>query len=100
LTDPCHPAGCLSVQGALSCGEAAQSIKEVLSGLRSAGEAELRERFERARSEGDLSAGSDPAALARYVSTLLQGMSVQAAGGASERDLLDIVEMALKCWPE
>lgn len=99
LTDPCHPAGCLAVQGALSCGEASDVIKNELIARRCAGEAELRQRLERARSEGDLPADSDPAALARFVSTLLQGMSVQAAGGASRRELLDVAELALRSWP-
>ena len=99
LTDPCHPAGCLAVQGALSCGEAAQSIKNELCARRSAGETQLRERFEMAKSEGDLPKDADPATLARYVSTVLQGMSVQAAGGASRDDLLAVADMVLKSWP-
>ena len=99
LTDPCHPAGCLAVQGALSCGEASEVIKKELIARRCAGEAELRQRLDRAKSEGDLPADSDPEALARYVSTLLQGMSVQAAGGASRHELLAVADLALKCWP-
>lgn len=99
LTDPCHPAGCLAVQGAMSCSEASEAIKNELCSRRAAGEAELRQRFERAKAEGDLQPDSDPAALARYVSTLLQGMSVQAAGGASQQDLLGVVEMTFKSWP-
>jgi AcrR family transcriptional regulator len=99
LTDPDHPAGCMAVQGALSCGEASDAIRQELCERRSAGEMELRQRFERARSDGDIAPDSDPAALARYVSTLLQGMSVQAAGGATREDLLDVAEMALKSWP-
>jgi len=99
LTDPCHPAGCLAVQGALSCGEASEAIKSELTARRCAGEAELRRRLERARSEGDLPPDSDPSALARYVATVLQGMSVQAAGGASKQELLDVAELALRSWP-
>lgn len=99
LTDPEHPAGCMAVQGALSCGEASEAIREELCARRSAGEMELRKRFERARSEGDLKSDSDPAALARYVSTLLQGMAVQASGGATRDELGDVAEMALKSWP-
>ncbi|MGD9804943.1 MAG: TetR/AcrR family transcriptional regulator [Hyphomicrobiaceae bacterium] len=99
LTDPCHPAGCLAVQGALSCGEASEAIKNELIARRCAGEAELRQRLERARSEGDLPSDSDPSALARYVATLIQGMSVQAAGGASQKELLDVAELALRSWP-
>lgn len=99
LTDPCHPAGCLAVQGALSCGDAAEVIKSELTARRCASEAELRVRLERAKSEGDLPPDSDPEALARYIATLLQGMSVQAAGGASRKELLAVTDLALKSWP-
>lgn len=99
MTDPCHPAGCMSVQGALSCSEAAKAIKDELTATRCNGEGELRERFERAKAEGDLPVASNPAALARYVAALLQGMSVQASGGATREQLLDIAEMALASWP-
>jgi AcrR family transcriptional regulator len=99
LTDPCHPAGCMAVRGAFSCGEAEQSIKEELSAIRCTGESALTERFERAKAEGDLPAVSNPAALARYVTALLQGMSVQASGGATREQLLDVAEMALASWP-
>ncbi len=99
LTDPCHPLGCMVVRGEFSCGEAAQSVKDELAALRCNGEAELTERFERAKAEGDLPQSSNPAALARYVSALIQGMSVQASGGATQEQLLDVAEMAVASWP-
>jgi AcrR family transcriptional regulator len=99
LTDPCHPPGCLAVQGALSCGDAAESVKAELCARRAAGEAALRDRFERAKAEGDLSKDADAAALARYIATVTQGMAVQAAGGASRADLLKVAELAFKAWP-
>ena len=99
LTDPKNPPGCLSVQGALSCGEAAKSIKSELCRRRAAGECALRERFERAKAEGDLAVDADTAALARFIVTVTQGMSVQVAGGASREDLLMVADMALKAWP-
>lgn len=99
LTDPCNPSGCLAVQGALTCSQAADSIKQELCKRRSEGEDNLRKRFERAKSEGDLGSDSDPGALARYVITVTQGMSVQASGGATRSDLLTVVDMALKAWP-
>ena len=99
LTDPCNPRGCLAVQGALSCGEAAEQVKAELCSRRSKSEAALAERFERARQEGDLGKAVDPAALARFVVTITQGMSVQAAGGASRNDLLAVADMALLAWP-
>jgi AcrR family transcriptional regulator len=99
VTDPDHPPGCLAVQGALSCGEAAESIKQELMSRRAHGEQDLRQRFERAIAEDDLPAGSDAADLARYISAILQGMAVQAAGGASREQLRRIAEMTLRSWP-
>jgi len=100
LTDPSNPRGCLAVQGALTCGEASESIKLELCKRRSQAEQDLRQRLERAKSESDLPPHADPAALARFISTVTQGMSVQAAGGASRDDLLRVAEMALKAWPD
>ncbi len=99
LTDPEHPPGCLAVQGALSCGEAADPIRRELNARRAAAEATLRDRFERARAEGDLSPDDEPADLARYLATVTQGMAVQAAGGASRDELRRVAETALRAWP-
>jgi AcrR family transcriptional regulator len=99
LTDPCNPRGCLAVQGALTCGEASESIKQELCRRRSEAEQALRERLERAKVEGDIASDVDPGVLARFVSTITQGMSVQAAGGASRDDLLRVADMAMKAWP-
>lgn len=99
LTDPSHPPGCLGVHGALSCGEAAESIREELCGRRAAYEVSLRQRFERAKSEGDLATNADCADLARLVTTVAQGMAVQAAGGATRQDLRRVAEMMLRAWP-
>jgi AcrR family transcriptional regulator len=99
LTNPCHPAGCLAVQGALTCGEAAQSIRDELARRRAAFEDELRQRFERAKAERDLAADARPVDLARYIATLTQGMAVQAAGGATRTDLEAVADMALRAWP-
>ncbi len=99
LTSPGNPRGCLMVQGALACGAAAESIRRELASRRLAGEAALRERFERARADGHLPADADPADLARYVMTVLRGMAVQAAGGASREELQRVVEIALRSWP-
>src|SRR5207248_3118163 len=100
LTDPYHPRGCLAVQGALTCGEAAEPIRKALIDQRAATEAALRERLERARSEGDLPPDADAADLARYVATVLQAMAVQAASGACRDELQAVVDTALRAWPE
>jgi AcrR family transcriptional regulator len=98
-TAPRNPGGCLMVQGALACGEAADSVRQELTARRAAGEAAIRRRFERAKSEGDLPADTDPGDLARYIATILYGMAVQAAGGASRSKLQRTVEMALRTLP-
>ena len=99
LTDRRNPRGCLLVQGALACGEAAESVRRELVARRAAGEAAVRRRFERARAEGDLPADADPADLARYLGAVIQGMAVQAAGGASREELQRVVALALRAWP-
>ncbi|MGH8065918.1 MAG: TetR/AcrR family transcriptional regulator [Candidatus Entotheonellia bacterium] len=99
LTDPCTPQGCLAVQGALACRDAADAIRQELIARRAAGEVALRQRLEHAIADGDLLADADPADLARYVTTVAQGMAVQAAGGASREELQRVVEMALRAWP-
>ena len=96
---PVQPAGMPGGPGRLSCGEAADPIRQELNARRAAAEAALRERFERAKSEGDLPPDDDPADLARYLATVIQGMAVQAAGGASRDDLRRVAETALRAWP-
>jgi AcrR family transcriptional regulator len=91
--------GCLLVKGALACSEASSNIQQELSRRRAAREASLRARFERAQLEGDLPGDASPADLAGYISVLLQGLSVQAAGGASGEELQRVVEVALRSWP-
>jgi AcrR family transcriptional regulator len=99
LTDPQHPPGCLAVQGALSCGDTAEPIREELNARRAAAEARFRERLERAQVEGDLSSEDNPADLARFLATVAQGMAVQAAGGASREELRRVAGIALRAWP-
>lgn len=99
LTDPGNPRGCLMVQGALACGTEAESMRRELVARRMASEGALRQRFERALADGDLPADANAADLARYVVTVIQGMAVQAAGGASRKELRRVAEMALRAWP-
>jgi AcrR family transcriptional regulator len=99
VTDKQNPRGCLMVQGALACGEAAESARRALVSRRRAREAAIRRRFERAIADGDLPPDSRPADLARYLMTVIQGIAVQAAGGASRAQLCRVAAMALRAWP-
>ena len=99
LTDAQNPGGCLMVQGALAAGRAGEVARRELAGRRAAGVAALRRRFRRAIAEGDLPAGADAAVLARFVATAMQGMAVQAASGASRKELRRVGDMFLSAWP-
>jgi AcrR family transcriptional regulator len=99
VMNPCHPDGCLLVQGALASGPAAASIGKELSLRRAAAEAAARRRFERAIAEGDLPANVNAARLARYILTVLWGLSVQAAGGATCAQLKEVTALAMQNWP-
>jgi AcrR family transcriptional regulator len=99
LTDKSNPPGCLLVMGIAGAGDHAQCLRDELSARRAKAQDAIRERLKRAQAEGDLPSDADPAALARYVSTVTQGMSIQAAGGASRKDLERVAEMALRAWP-
>lgn len=94
------PRGCFLVQGALACGDTAKPMRKEMIKRRAAGEIALRERFARAIAEGDLPPDCDAAELAKYVFVLLQGMSVQAASGATQAELRKVVERALRSWPD
>jgi AcrR family transcriptional regulator len=95
-----NPKGCLMVQGALACGDEADPIRKELIARRATGEAALRERFERAKVEGDLPVGAVPGDLARYVVAVMHGMSVQSAGGASRGELQGVIDLSLLAWPQ
>ncbi|GAA5185225.1 TetR/AcrR family transcriptional regulator [Rugosimonospora acidiphila] len=99
-TDPDHPRGCITVQGALACSPGAQAARDELVARRAAGETALRERLRQARSSGELPTGTDPDRLARYFTTIYQGIAVQAAGGTSREHLHQIVETAMTAWPQ
>lgn len=99
LSCPSNPKGCLGVHGALACGAESERLRQEHIARRTEAERSLCQRLERAQEEGDLASNAVPADLARYTSTICQGMSVQAASGASRSDLLKVAELALKNWP-
>ena len=92
--------GCLLVQGALVCSDESDAIRVELAARREAMVTALRDRFEQAQTDGDFPADSQPADMARYIVTVMNGMSVQAAGGAGADDLRRVAEVALGAWPE
>lgn len=91
--------GCLAIHGALAGSDGAEPVRQALIDARSAGEGQLRERFERARTEGDLPENANPEALAAYLVAVLHGMGVQAKAGFCRTKLEAVAEQALSTWP-
>jgi len=97
--DKRNPPGCLGVHGALACGDDADSIRQELIAHRLAGEDAIRRRLKRAKAEGDLPADANPGDLTRFLSAVLYGMAVLAAGGANRKELRAVARTALRQWP-
>ena len=94
--DKKNPPGCLGVQGALACAPESDAIRTELIRRRKIGEGIIRDRLKRAKAEGDLPTEADPADLARYLSIVIYGITVQAAGGATRKELRSVAELALQ----
>jgi hypothetical protein len=98
--DKKNPPGCLGVQSALVCAPESDAVRKELARRRKVGESIIRDRLKRAKAEGDLPPDADPADLARYLSIVIYGITVQAAGGATRKELRSAAELALRNWPQ
>jgi AcrR family transcriptional regulator len=99
LVDPKEPRGCLLIQAGLSTGVNNEDVPRAIINQRSLTTGLLIERLMRAQAEGDLSPSIDPAALARYLKMVFNGLALQAAEGMSEAELRESAERALIGWP-
>ena len=97
--NPRNPRGCLCIQGALACSAESEPVRKDLISRRLAGEILIRQRFDRAIAERDLPSDADAADLARYVTAVMAGMSVQSASGAHRSELERIARLAMQAWP-
>jgi len=95
-----NPGGCMLVQGALAAGDSAEPVRRELAAHRQAAFTAITDRLWRAKKERDLPTDADPAALARYLMTVMNGMAVQSVSGASAADLRKVAQTALSVWPE
>lgn len=91
--------GCLGIQGVLAGSDDAEPVRRTLIDARAKAEATLRDRFERAKQEGDLPQTANATALAAFVSAVSHGMAVQAKAGYPREILELVVEQALSTWP-
>lgn len=66
-------------------------------GINRSSEAALKMRLQQARSDGELPGESQPADFARYLSSVMAGLGIQAANGATKAELRRVAAIALRC---
>lgn len=93
-----HPPGCMVVLSAIVGAPENRSMRALMTRSRRAAMELLADRIRRGQAEGDVPATADASAIAAFYTTLVQGMSIQARDGATKKQLLASVEMALAAW--
>jgi AcrR family transcriptional regulator len=96
LSNPDNPRGCLSVQGAIACGSSSKPIQQVMVEWRKTNEEFIKRRIQQAQKSGQLAASMNPADFARYLSSIMSGLAVQAANGATRAEMKRIAGIALE----
>jgi AcrR family transcriptional regulator len=99
ITRPDSPHYCMLILAAPTGAVENQGVRDFLAGLRRGMLTEIRDRLARGVTDGDLTA--PPAALdtiARYYTTVVQGLSVQARDGAGRADLEAVITCAMAAW--
>jgi AcrR family transcriptional regulator len=99
MTSECDPHGCMRVIATATCGDGAQSVRAELEARGNVIRQSIVERFARAKAENDLPAHIDVEGLTDLLKALLQGISLQAASGATREELERMVETGLALWP-
>ncbi|WP_241758585.1 TetR/AcrR family transcriptional regulator [Pyxidicoccus parkwayensis] len=92
-------AGCMVSAAVLTCAPENKPIAEHVAGLRAGALKRFEDCLRNGIAQGELPAETNATAMARYFGAVIQGMTVQAQDGASEAELLGIVEIAMQTWP-
>ena len=93
------PAGCLLASSAIAVSAGAEDVREELAAIRREIERALRDRIAAGIDTGEVPATADPAALAAYVMTIIQGLSTLARDGAARTTLQQVARLAMAVWP-
>jgi hypothetical protein len=87
------------VHGALAAAEDADDVLVDLAQQRDAAVTALARRFDEAQADGELQ-GMNTLVLARWITSVCQGFSVQARSGATREELHNVADLALAGWPD
>jgi len=96
LTTPGHPPTCMTLAGAVGCSVDASPARDIMIEIRKQNEVAMSERFLQARKSGDLSKDVNIDDYTRYLSSILAGLSIQAANGSTKAELKRTAKMALR----
>jgi len=96
LTTPGHPPTCMTLAGAVGCSLDASPARDLMTEIRKQNQAALRQRLLKARKSGELSKDIDVDDYTRYLSTIIAGLSIQAANGSTKAELHRTAQMALR----
>lgn len=98
VTIPDKPRGCMLVLAAPTGAIENSSVRALLAELRRGIFDQIHERINQGVSDGDVATAANVKAIARYLTTVVEGMSVQARDGALRNDLEEIVICAMATW--
>jgi AcrR family transcriptional regulator len=96
LTTPGHPPTCMTLAGAMGCSVDAAPASDLLTRIRKQNQVAIRKRLLRARKSGELSKDVNVDDYTRYLSSILAGLSIQAANGSTKAELKRTAQMALR----
>jgi len=98
FTKPGRPRGCMLVLGAMNSAPENKNVQDYLRGLRARRQKVIQRRLRRGIAERDLASSVDAAALASFITTVVDGLAIQARDGASRKDLKFAVRCAMAAW--
>ena len=96
LTTPGHPPTCMTLAGAMACGVDAAPARDLMTEIRRQNQIAVRTRLLKARKSGELPKGINVDDYTRYLSSILAGLSIQAANGSTKAELQRTAQMALR----
>ena len=99
FADHSTPPGCMISAAGLGCAPENQGAADLPAMRRRTGLDALTRLLLDAVLSGELPRETDVAGLARFYVTVIQGMAVQARDGATEAELLAVVDTAMIAWP-
>jgi AcrR family transcriptional regulator len=99
ITRPDTPRGCMLILAAPTGATENAGVRAFLASLRRDMLSMIKDRLARGIADGDRTASPDSVdAIARYYTTLVQGLSMQARDGASRADLEAVITCAMAAW--